>query len=133
MTHLKKRYAIRCYAGIAMLAVWLLSQTVQFTFKPVYSSLSTSIMLDEGGYILLSAMWLVANNAMRAIFLYSGWVSKYVDGAGAIIKPPGQYSQFHTFQEVYTDHGIVSSLIRKLLWPDIYGEEFGESLAKKIK
>lgn len=73
MTHLKKRYAIRCYAGITMLTVWLLSQTVQFTFKPVYSSLSTSIMLDEGGYLLLSAMWLVANNALRAIFLYSGW------------------------------------------------------------
>lgn len=73
MTHLKKTYAIRCYAGTAMLGIWLLSQTVQFTFKPVYSSLSTSIMLDEGGYLLLSAMWLVANNALRAIFLYSGW------------------------------------------------------------
>lgn len=73
MTRLKKTIAIRCFTGIAMLAVWLLSQTVQFTLKPVYSNLSLAIMLDEGGYILLSAMCLLANNAIRAIFLYSGW------------------------------------------------------------
>ncbi len=57
----------------AMLFLWLLSQTIQFSFAPVYTNLYASVTLNEGGYILLAAMWLVLNNAMRAVLLYGGW------------------------------------------------------------
>ncbi|MDO4561793.1 MAG: HAMP domain-containing sensor histidine kinase [bacterium] len=57
----------------AMLLLWLLSQTIQFSFAPVYANLYTSVTLNEGGYMLLAAMWLVLNNATRAVLLYGGW------------------------------------------------------------
>ncbi|MDD4159999.1 MAG: HAMP domain-containing sensor histidine kinase [Synergistaceae bacterium] len=73
MTCSKKIIIARCGTGAAMLSLWLLSQAVQFTLTPVYSNLSTAVALNESGYILLSAMWLLANNALRAVLLYSGW------------------------------------------------------------
>lgn len=56
-----------------MISLWMLSQTIQFTFSPVYSNLLTAIDNDEGGYLLLAAMCLVLNNDLRAVFLYCGW------------------------------------------------------------
>ncbi|MEG1602757.1 MAG: HAMP domain-containing sensor histidine kinase [Cloacibacillus sp.] len=63
----------KCAAGAAMIALWTGSLTIQATFTPVYSNLASAVALDEGAYLLLAAMWLVVNNAVRAIFLYSGW------------------------------------------------------------
>lgn len=56
-----------------MLSAWLASQTIQFTFIPVYHNMSHAVSLDEGGFIMLAAMWLVLNNAVRVSCLYSGW------------------------------------------------------------
>ncbi len=63
----------RLYAGCALLFVWLVSQSVQITFLPVYDNIELAVSLDEGGFALIAAMWLVVNNALRLILLYSGW------------------------------------------------------------
>lgn len=65
--------AAKCVAAALLLALWLASQTIQFTFVPVYANLSLAAANDEGGYLLLAAMWLVLNNWLRVSCLYGGW------------------------------------------------------------
>lgn len=72
---------ITCLRAAAILTLWLISQSVQITFAPVYSNLSEAITFDEGGFILISAILLVLNNACRAILLYTGWFM-LADGLG---------------------------------------------------
>lgn len=68
-----------------MLSVWLASQTIQFTFIPVYHNMSRAVSLDEGGFIMLAAMWLVLNNAVRISCLYSGWFM-LADGLSELLR-----------------------------------------------
>ena len=70
---MRHRAHMKCFAALAMLTAWLVSQTIQFTFIPVYLNMSRAVSLDEGGYIMLAAMWLVLNNSIRAACLYGGW------------------------------------------------------------
>ena len=63
------------FAGCVMLFVWLVSQSIQVTFMPVYEDMELAVSLNEGGFLLIAAMWLVLNNALRLILLYSGWFS----------------------------------------------------------
>lgn len=72
--------SIKCRIGLAMLIVWTLSHAVQFSLYPVYRNLYNAAVYDEGGYLMMAAMWLVLNNACRAVFLYSGWFI-FSDGA----------------------------------------------------
>ena len=70
---MRHRAHMKCFAALAMLTAWLVSQTIQFTFIPVYLNMSRAVSLDEGGYIMLAAMWLILNNSIRAACLYGGW------------------------------------------------------------
>lgn len=63
----------KCLVGFVTLFVWTVSQSVQFTLHPVYENLYNAAVFEEGGYLMMAAMWLILNNACRAVFLYSGW------------------------------------------------------------
>ena len=65
--------AVRCFFAFMMVALWLVSQSIQLTFIPVYSNLYLAVTINEGSFILISAMWLVLNNAVRVNLLYGGW------------------------------------------------------------
>ncbi len=75
----------KCFAAAAIIALWFVSQTIQFTFLPVYANLALAVSLDESGYIMLAAMWLVLNNTLRIFCLYSGWFIM-ADGLADVFK-----------------------------------------------
>lgn len=81
------RTALKCAAALLLLAAWLASQTIQFTFIPVYHNMSQAVSFDEGGYIMLAAMWLVLNNSVRVACLYFGWFM-LADGLSAVFRSP---------------------------------------------
>ena len=91
----ERRATVKCLTAVLALILWLASQTIQFTFGPIYSNMSLAIVLSEGGYLLLAAMWIVINNTARAIVLYGGWfllsdgLAELLDsGRSAWILPP---------------------------------------------
>ncbi|MDO5116311.1 MAG: HAMP domain-containing sensor histidine kinase [Synergistaceae bacterium] len=63
----------KCFFALILVTFWLVSQNIQFTFIPVYSNLTLSVTFNDGGFILIAAMWLVLNNTVRVNLLYSGW------------------------------------------------------------
>ncbi len=59
--------------GAFILILWIASQFFQASLIPVYEAFDKAVDKFEGGYIIITAFWLIVNNAVRAILLYSGW------------------------------------------------------------
>lgn len=60
-------------SGLWLLCLWYMSHYVEWPVERVLSSLDRSVQLLDSGFLLISMTILVATNAVRAFFLYTGW------------------------------------------------------------
>lgn len=78
--------------GTGMLALWVVSgitigSPLWRTMAPVYRSMELAARENDGGFLVGAAVWLVVNNAARAMLLYDGWFLSAEGLAGVTGRP----------------------------------------------